>query len=136
MPDALVDTDVASTLYRAQLFTERAPAEVVTAIHDRTLFVSVVTLGEALYGATRRKWSVRRTARLRAFYIARFAVVPVDSDVAVEYARLRSATEGLGRPVADNDVWIAATATANGLPIATLNRRHFEPLSLHGLTVL
>jgi predicted nucleic acid-binding protein len=68
--------------------------------------------------------------------IARFAVVPVDGDVAVEYARLRSATEGLGRPVADNDVWIAATATANGLPIATLNRRHFEPLSLHGLTVL
>jgi hypothetical protein len=47
-------------------------------------------------------------------YATRFAVVPVDSDVAVEYARLRSATEGLGRPVADNDVWIAASATANG----------------------
>jgi predicted nucleic acid-binding protein len=112
MPDALVDTDVASTLYRAQLFTERAPAAVVTAIHDRNLFVSVVTLGKALYGATRRKWSARRTARLR------------------------SATEGLGRPVADNDVWVAASATANGLPIVTLNRRHFEPLSLHGLRLL
>jgi len=37
MPDALVDTDVASTLYRAQLLTERAPAPVVTAIHDRNL---------------------------------------------------------------------------------------------------
>jgi tRNA(fMet)-specific endonuclease VapC len=137
MPDdALVDTDVASTLYRAQLFTERGPVVVVTAIHDRNLFVSVVTLGEALYGATRRKWSAQRTARLRDFYPARFAVVPVDSEVAVEYARLRSATEGLGRPVADNDVWIAASATANGLSIVTLNRRHFEPLTLHGLTLL
>jgi hypothetical protein len=33
MPDdALVDTDVASTLYRTQLFTERAPVAVVNAI--------------------------------------------------------------------------------------------------------
>ena len=137
MPDdALVDTDVASTLHRAQLFTERAPAAVVTVIHNRNLFVSVVTLGEALYGATRRKWSARRTARLHDFYTARFAVVSVDSEVAVEYARLRSATESLGRPVAANDLWIAASATANGLPIVTLNRRHFEPLTLHGLTLL
>jgi len=109
MPDdALVDTDVASTLYRAQLLTERAPVAVVTALHDRNLFVSVVPVGEALYG----------------------------DPVAVEYARLRSATEGLGRPVADNDVWIAASATANGLPSVTLNRRHFEPLTLHGLGLL
>jgi predicted nucleic acid-binding protein len=84
----------------------------------------------------RRKWSSRRTSRLHDFYIARFAMVGVDEDVAAEYARLRAATEALGRPVADNDLWIAATATANGLPIVTLNRRHFEPLTLHGLHLL
>jgi hypothetical protein len=26
--------------------------------------------------------------------------------------------------------------TANGLPLATLNRRHFEPLTIFGLTLL
>ena len=30
----------------------------------------------------------------------------------------------------------AASATANGLPLVTLNRRHFEPLTLHGLRLL
>ena len=45
-------------------------------------------------------------------------------------------TEALGRPVADNDLWIAAIATANGFPIVTLNRRHFEPLTLYGLRLL
>jgi hypothetical protein len=55
---------------------------------------------------------------------------------ALEYGRLRAASEALGRPVAGNDLWIAASATANGLPLVTLNRRHFEPLTLHGLRLL
>jgi len=33
-------------------------------------------------------------------------------------------------------LWIAAAAVSNGLPLITLNRRHFEPLMLHGLTLL
>jgi predicted nucleic acid-binding protein len=70
------------------------------------------------------------------FYADSFGVVEVDRDVAVEYGRLRAATEALGRPVASNDLWIAASAAANGLPMVTLNRRHFEPLALHGLRLL
>ncbi len=53
-----------------------------------------------------------------------------------QHGRLRAATESLGRPIDDNDLWIAATAVANGLPIATFNRRYFEPLAVHGLTLL
>jgi predicted nucleic acid-binding protein len=34
------------------------------------------------------------------------------------------------------DLWIAACATANGLPLATLNRRHFESLTILSLTLL
>jgi predicted nucleic acid-binding protein len=30
--------------------------------------------------------------------------------------------------------WIAASAV--GMPLITLNRRHFEPLTLHGLALL
>ena len=92
--------------------------------------MSVVTLGEALYGAARRKWSMHRTSRLREVYLAQFGIVEANRETADEYARLRSATEALGRPIASNDLWIAATAAANGLPVATFNRRHFEPLTL------
>jgi predicted nucleic acid-binding protein len=70
------------------------------------------------------------------FYAHSFGVVEFGRAVAVEYGRLRTATEVLGRPVANNDLWIATSATANGLPLVTLNRRHFEPLTLHGPRLL
>jgi predicted nucleic acid-binding protein len=51
-PDpALVDTDVASVLYRARLFRRVVPAGLLDVVADRPLVISVVTLGEASYGA-------------------------------------------------------------------------------------
>jgi len=41
-----------------------------------------------------------------AFYADSFSVVELGRPVAVEYGRLRTATEALGRPVASNDLWI------------------------------
>jgi predicted nucleic acid-binding protein len=54
-----------------------------------------------------------------AFHADSFGVVELGRAVAVEYGRLRAATEALGRPVASNDLWIAASATANGQPLVT-----------------
>ena len=136
-PDpALIDTDVASVLYRARLFQRVAPAGLVGVVVDRALAISAITLGEASFGALSRKWSARRTAEMLAFYTGSFDVIELGHAIAVEYGRLRAGTEALGRPVASNDLWIAASATANGLPLVTLNRRHFEPLTLHGLRLL
>jgi len=136
-PDpALIDTDVASVLYRARLFQRVVPAGLVGAVTDRALAISVITLGEASYGALSRKWSARRTAEMLAFYADSFDVIELSRAAAVEYGRLCAATQALGRPVASNDLWIAASASANGLPLVTLNRRHFEPLTLHGLRLL
>ena len=62
-PDpALIDTDVASVLYRARLFERVVPAELALVVTGRPLAISVITLGEASYGALSRKWSPRRTA--------------------------------------------------------------------------
>jgi hypothetical protein len=50
-PDpALVDTDVASVLYRARLFRCVVPPRLVDVVTDRLLAVSVVTLGEPAMG--------------------------------------------------------------------------------------
>jgi predicted nucleic acid-binding protein len=66
-----------------------------------------------------------------------FDVVGLDDvDTAAEYGYLRASTEAVGQPISDNDLWIAASASANGLPLVTLNRRHFEPLTLFGVTLL
>jgi predicted nucleic acid-binding protein len=59
-----------------------------------------------------------------------------DEDTAAEYGYLRASAEAVGRPIGDNGLWIAACASANGLPLVTLNRRHFEPLTIFGVTLL
>jgi len=133
---ALVDTDVASVLYRARLFRRMVPAGLVDVVADRPLVISVVTLGEASYGALSRKWSPRRTTEMLAFYTDSSGLIEFGRTVAVESGRLRATTEALGRPVPSNDLWTAASATANGLALVTLNRRHFEPLTLHVLRLL
>jgi hypothetical protein len=82
-PDpALVDTDVASVLYRARLFRRVVPAGLMDVVADRPLVISVDTLGEML-----------------AFYADSFGLIELGRTVAVEYGRLRAATEALGRPV-------------------------------------
>lgn len=133
----LVDTDVASTLYLERYYDRRVPVSLTGRLATRRLAISLITLGEAHYGARRRKWGQSRTTRLLAFYQEMFDIVPLaDDDTAAEYGYLRASTESAGRPIADNDLWIAGCATANGLSLVTLNRRHFEPLTIFGLTLL
>jgi predicted nucleic acid-binding protein len=114
---ALVDTDVASALYLEHYYDRRVSVSLAGSLATRRLAVSMITLGEAHYGAHKRKWGPSRTARLLAFYQEMFDVVPLAEEVvAADYGYLRSSTESVGQPVADNDLWIAACATANGLP--------------------
>jgi predicted nucleic acid-binding protein len=72
---------------------------VVDVVADRLLVISVVTLGEASYGALSRKWSPRRTTEMLAFYADSFDLIELGQTVAFEYGRLRAATEAIGRSV-------------------------------------
>jgi len=133
----LVDTDVASALYLERYYDRRVSASLAGTLATRRLAISLITLGEAHYGARKRKWGPPRTTRTPAFSQEMFDVVPLaDDDTAAEYGYLRASTELVGQPIADNELWIAACATANGLPLVTLNRRHFEPLTIFGLALL
>ena len=91
------------------------------------LAVSVITVGELRAGvlaagdlATRD----RRLATLTA--VLALSPVPVDDDVAAAWARLRVALRDLGRRMAVNDSWIAATAIALGVPLVTQGDDHAD----------
>lgn len=112
MTDGLADTSVfiAHESGRA-LRADRLP--------DR-LAVSVITVGELRAGvlaATDLETRARRLATLSA--VLALDPVPVDDAVAAAWARLRVALRDLGRRMAVNDSWIAATAIALGVPLVT-----------------
>ncbi len=63
-------------------------------------------------------------------------VIPIDESAALSWARLRSHLAESGGRVNVNDLWIAATAVARGLPVLTQDA-DFDPLDgVGGLTVV
>src|SRR5262249_491531 len=55
----------------------------------------------------------------------RCRVLPVDEATAAIYADVRVALKALGRPIPENDVWIAAVCVQHSIPLATRDT-HFE----------
>lgn len=55
-------------------------------------------------------------------------------EVARQYGRLLAELERRGQLISTMDLLIAATALAEGAPLVTGNRRHFE--RIHGLEIL
>ncbi len=64
---------------------------------------------------------------------ARFTIIGISETVAWEASRLARLLKTAGRHIGDNDVWIAATALAYGLPLVSRNVRHFARVP--GLTI-
>ena len=86
------------------------------------LAVSVVTLGELRAGvlvAADGPTRARRLATLRRAEL--LGPLLVDDLVAEAWAGLRAALRDAGRRMPVNDSWIAATALAHGVAVATLD---------------
>jgi predicted nucleic acid-binding protein len=82
--------------------------------------VSTITVGELRAGVLSAGDERSRAARLRTLTKAlETEPIPVDDQVAVAWAELRSDLRAAGRRMPVNASWIAATAIAHGLPVVT-----------------
>ncbi|HUY08875.1 MAG TPA: type II toxin-antitoxin system VapC family toxin [Candidatus Dormibacteraeota bacterium] len=90
--------------------------------------ISVVTVAELQVGVLAAVDSETRAARLATLDLARdIEVLPAEERVALAWARLRVHLAEVGRRANVNDLWIAATAVAHGLPVVTQDM-DFDPL--------
>jgi tRNA(fMet)-specific endonuclease VapC len=90
----------------------------------REVFVPAVALGELFFGAAKSGRPSENTARVERFASGR-AIVSTDFDVAREYGKLRHYLKTKGRPLPENDIWIAAAAKCHGMVLVTRDR-HFQ----------
>ena len=98
--------------------------------------LSVITVSELLHGVHRAVDGARRTRR-QAFVehvIAGLEILPVTTEVARAHAHIWAQLDASGEPVGAHDLWLAATALANGMRVATSNAREFQRVP--GLSVL
>ncbi len=111
-PAGLIDTSVviASETGRG-VDLERMPDQ---------LYVSVITIAELQAGVLAAKDTATRARRLATLdSLAFLEPLPVDVTAAAEWAYLRARLAEEKRRVNVNDVWIAAIAAANELPVVT-----------------
>ena len=122
MGQGLIDTSVFIALESGRSIDRAAlPAET-------DMFVSVVTVAELHAGVLAATDSDTRSRRLRTLEgVADLELVPMVERMAVEWARLRVYLAEQGRRVNVNDLWIAATAAALGIPLVTQDA-DFDPL--------
>jgi len=120
----LVDTNVFSELPKLK------PAAAVLRWMDgqREIAISAITLEELTFGVERAKGGARDRLRgwLQALADAGPRVLPVTALVASTAGRLRAQREAKGRPVAQADMLVAASALTEGLVLATRNVKNFE----------
>ena len=55
------------------------------------------------------------------YFLHRFVLLPVDRAVAMNYGKLVRGLRARGQLIGTNDLWIAATALVQGLPLLTRN---------------
>lgn len=108
----------------------------IQAMPDTTA-ISVVTKAELRVGIFAAEDLETRDRRLMTFELAnRIVSLPVDEAVSRAWAQMRAYVRASGRSVGINDMWIAATAAANEIPVLTQDEG-FDALSgVAGLTVI
>jgi len=75
-------------------------------------------LAEARFGYLNAGWGAARIER-EEHRLASFLQLPLDATILDEWARLKLLTRQNGWNVADNDLWIAATASARRHALVT-----------------
>jgi tRNA(fMet)-specific endonuclease VapC len=94
-------------------------------------FIPAIVLGELFFGAAKSSRATENIAKVERFAAGR-AVISCDLDVAREYGRLKQRLRDRGRPLPENDIWIAAAASAHNLVLVTRDR-HFQ--EVEGLAI-
>ena len=93
------------------------------------VFASIIVLGELYYGAHK---STRVEANLQMVdqFVAANRVFGCDSATAQHYGQVKHLLRQIGRPIPENDIWIAATAKQHDLTVVSRDT-HFD--SIDGL---
>lgn len=132
----LLDTNVISEPLKA-----RPDPRVVAWIDAQlveTLYVATITLAELRYGVAvhpdgKKKVTVLENLEQLMLPLFRGRVLAFDEAAAAAYAQLRAAAARQGKAIGDSDGYIAATARANGLAVAT---RDTAPFLAAGVKVI
>ena len=119
MNGSLIDTNVIVKVLRGD-------TEVIAFLDNLAddIFVSVIVIGELLYGANKSAKTEQNKNAIRE-KIDIFEILPIDAETAEVYGQIKNELKISGYTLPENDLWIAATARKYGLSLVTFDS-HFH----------
>lgn len=114
----LIDTDAVI----ARLGGDPAILQLLASAEE--IFIPGIVLGELYYGAERSARVAANLAQIDAFASGR-SILSCDADTARWYGRVKYHLQVKGRPIPQNDTWIAALAFQYQLTLVTRDM-HFQ----------
>jgi tRNA(fMet)-specific endonuclease VapC len=118
----LLDTNIVVALFAPEVAVQERLAEAAE------VFVSSIVLGELYYGA-RKSGRVRANLARIDQFAARSAVLGCDLETARQYGLVKNGLRARGRPIPENDLWIAAIAQQRELTLVSRDEHFKEPCS-------
>jgi tRNA(fMet)-specific endonuclease VapC len=121
----LLDTNIVIRLLNADAAIVRRAAQT-----DEFRLCAIV-LGELVFGALKSRAVASNLAKIQEL-ASRGTVLACDENTANEYGAIKNALRSKGRPIPENDIWVAALARQYNLALATRDE-HFAEVD--GLTL-
>ena len=115
----LLDTNIFIEAIRSNRVWERIKALFDPLMADPRPVYSSVSEGELRSLAVIFRWGPDKMSQME-FLLGYYEAIPIEHpDIMSAYAKIDSETKLVGRRMGKNDLWIAATAMANGLTLLT-----------------
>jgi tRNA(fMet)-specific endonuclease VapC len=122
----LLDTNILLHLVRENRVGKSIESKFRLQTRSERPLVSIISLGEILAFVKRRSWGTSKISALEAL-LQSLIVLEISDEVLELYAQIDVVLQRAGRPVQQNDMWIAATAIASGAHLLTTDK-DFDPL--------
>jgi tRNA(fMet)-specific endonuclease VapC len=116
----LLDTNIITALLKGEV----SVAEKIDKAKE--IYIPTIVLGELYYGAlysTQIEKNIREIKNLTSNY----STLKVDEETSLAYGNIKAALRKKGKPIPENDIWIAAIAEQHKLIVVTRDK-HFKEI--------
>jgi tRNA(fMet)-specific endonuclease VapC len=108
----MLDTNIVIAMLRGE------PSVVDRAEAKDEFYVSSTIAGELFYGAFNSA-NIDENIQRISFFLTAAVVLPCDETTSRFYGEIKSLLRRSGRPIPDNDIWIAASTMQHSLTLVT-----------------
>jgi tRNA(fMet)-specific endonuclease VapC len=114
----LLDTNIVIALFAGETAVEKRLSQTAA------VFLPSIVLGELYFGARKSGQVEVNLTRIEDFAVSN-SVLTCDSETARAYGLIKSMLQAKGRPIPENDIWVAAVAQQHRLTLVTRDA-HFD----------